>query len=122
MTYNKAKARYAKTKFDTVVVTKQVTATIQKDSVKYHFVADTIPFYKEIKQGRASIKIEYRDKIVKVKADCDSATKTEYVTLKAPQEINTWGTTPLFERGFFVLSGLFAFAVFHIIIMHKKQN
>jgi PBP1b-binding outer membrane lipoprotein LpoB len=122
MSYNKAKTRYARTVVDTLTVTKKVTVTIPKDSVKYQFVTDTVPFYREIQQGRAKIQVQYQDRIVKIKADCDSTTKTETVTLKTPQEINTWGASPIYEKGFFVLCGLFMFAVFHIIVTHKKQQ
>lgn len=122
MNYKKAKARYARTNTDTVTISKEVILAIPKDSVRYRFVTDTIPFYDEVRQGRATVRIQYKDKIVKIRAECDSATKTEIVTLKAAQEINTWGTNPLYEKGFFVLCGLFGYSLLHMVINQKRNN
>lgn len=122
MTYRKAKAKYAHTYTDTVRISKEVILKIPKDSVQYRFITDTIPFYDEIRQGRATVKVSYKDRIVKIKADCDSATVSETVTLKAPQEINNWGVNPNYEKGFFVLCGLFLFSVFHIFITNKNNK
>lgn len=121
MTYRKAKNRYAHTVTDTVRISKEVILNIPKDSVKYRFITDTIPFYDEVRQGRATVRIEYKDKIVKIKADCDSASKSEIVTLKAPQEINTWGVNPWYEKGVYVLATILICGVLYFI-SHRKQK
>lgn len=122
MTYKKAKARYAHSTTDTFRISKEVILKIPKDSVQYRFITDTIPFYDEVRQGRATLRVEYKDKIVKIKADCDSVSKTETVTLKAPQEINTWGVSPVYEKSVYVLSTLLFCAVLYLVINQKKNN
>ena len=122
MTYRKAKARYAHTVTDTITISKKVILKIPKDSVRYRFITDTIPFYDEIRQGRATLRVQYKDRIVKIKADCDSISKSETVTLKTPQEINTWGVSPYYEKGVYVLSTLLFCIVLYFLIIHKKQQ
>ena len=123
MTYRKAKARYAKTVTDTVRISKQVILSIPKDSVRYRFITDTIPFYDEVQQGRAKVRIEYKNKIVTIKADCDSATRVETVTLKAPQEINTWGIAPWYQTGFHIaLGSVIPLILFIIYLLKKSKN
>jgi len=122
MTYRKAKSKYAKTVTDTVRISKEVILRIPKDSVKYRFITDTVPFYDEVRQGRATVKIEYKDKIVKIKADCDSASKTEIVTLKTPQEINTWGVSHWYEKAVYVLSTLLIVGLILFIITKKSKK
>ncbi|MEA5459101.1 hypothetical protein VB796_08640 [Arcicella sp. LKC2W] len=124
MTYNKAKRRYANTKIDTVTVQKTVTVSIPKDSVIYTHkdFNDTIPFYEEAQQGRAKVRIEYKDRILKVKADCDSASAQQTVTLKVPQEVNTWGASPYFRDACLVLLGLFLMSLFSNYLNHNQKK
>lgn len=122
MTYKKAKTRYANTVTDTIRISKEVILAIPKDSVRYRFITDTIPFYDEVRQGRAKVRIEYKDKIVTVKADCDSASKVETVTLKAPQEVNNWGATPWYQSAFYVAIGFILPLILFIIYLLKKIN
>lgn len=121
MSYRKAKNRYAKTVTDTIRISKEVILKIPKDSVQYRFITDTIPFYDEVRQGRATIKVQYRDRVVTVKADCDSASKSETVTLKVPQQITTWGVANWYKEAFLVSIGcILSFIIIHFAFQKRQ--
>jgi hypothetical protein len=124
MTYRKAKSRYANTKIDTITVKKTVTMSIPKDSVIYTHrdFNDTIPFFEEVQQGRAKVRIHYQDRILTVKADCDSASKQEEVTLKALQEVNNWGISSTYKPLFHGFIGLTLGLIFFIIYLLKTTT
>lgn len=105
MTFNRAKQRYATTHVDTVLVTKQVTLTIPRDSAVLRLTTDTTHAVSQARQGRATVRIVREPHYTTIYAHCDSASITKAVVAKIPQQQVSWGVNKWYKRGFYLFIG-----------------
>lgn len=106
--------KFAKTVMDTVTVRQQVVFNVPKDSAVLRIVTDTTHFIKEVRQGRATVRIVREPTYTTVFATCDSMRIVKEAIAKIPQKVVYFGVPKFYKFGFYALLlvlGLLATAI-----------
>lgn len=92
---------------DTVTVRQMVTVTVPKDSAVLRIVTDTTTVIKEIRQGRATVRIVREPTYTTVYATCDSVKITKEAIAKVPRNTIIVGVSRWYKTGFWIVLLLF---------------
>ena len=106
VTLKRCERKFSQTLTDTVRVEKQVTLSIPKDSAIVRIITDTSTVIREIRQGRATVRIVREPTYTTVYAKCDSATIAQKILLKAPKNNIIMGVSKWYRLGFWISLGL----------------
>lgn len=88
---------------DTVTVRQMVTVTVPKDSAVLRLVTDTTTVVREVRQGRATVRIVREPTYTTVYANCDSVQITKEAIAKVPRNNIMVGVNKWYKRGFYFL-------------------
>lgn len=105
-TLKKCERKFAKTITDTVTIKKQIVVTIPKDSSVLRIITDTTTLIREVRQGRATVRIVREPTYTTVYASCDSARIVKEATLRMPKNTIQIGVNKNWKYAFFVALGL----------------
>lgn len=95
--------KFAKTVVDTVTVRQQVVFNVPKDSAILRIVTDTTHIIREVRQGRATVRIIREPTFTTVFATCDSLRIAKEAIAKIPQKVVQFGVPKFYQYGFYVL-------------------
>lgn len=88
---------------DTVIVKKQIVVNVPKDSAVLRIKTDTTTIYKEIHQGRATVRIIREPTFTTVYATCDSLRIVKEAIAKIPQKVIKMGVSHFYKYAFFIV-------------------
>lgn len=88
---------------DTVTVRQLVTVTVPKDSAILRLITDTTTVVREVRQGRATVRIVREPHFTTVYANCDSVKIIKEAVAKVPRNNIIVGVNKWYKRGFFSL-------------------
>lgn len=92
---------------DTVTVRQMVTVTVPRDSAVLRLVTDTTTVIREIRQGRATVRIVREPHFTTVYATCDSVRISKEAIAKVPRNTIIVGVNRWYKTGFWVAFLLF---------------
>lgn len=92
---------------DTVTVRQKVTFTVPKDSAVLRIITDTTTVVREIRQGRATVRIVREPTYTTVYANCDSVKITKEAIAKVPRNTIIAGVHRWYKIGFWIVLLLF---------------
>lgn len=102
-TFKRCERKFGNTVTDTVTVVTPVTVHVPKDSAVLRVVTDTATLIREVRQGRATVRIIREPTYTTVYAKCDSVAITKNAIAKIPQKIVKVGVSRFYRYGFFAL-------------------
>lgn len=95
--------RHARTATDTVTVRQTVVFNVPKDSAVLRVVTDTTRIIKEVRQGRATVRIVREPTYTTIYATCDSMRIAKEAIAKIPQRVVSFGVPKSYKIGFYTL-------------------
>ena len=92
---------------DTVTVRQVLTVTVPRDSAVLRLITDTTTVVREIRQGRATVRIVRQPHFTTVYANCDSLKITKEAIAKLPHNTILVGVNKWYKTGFWIVLLLF---------------